>query len=624
MLRNDRKEAVDYLSPDHNSLIPDNLPFHVKCLSIITLFAVLWSVLELYEVRVALIPSSSVGLDCKGHEREVGQISDVVPSGPKATSPDAGTTSAPRLGLPKDHNSYLTSTDSVPKFNVSKLQPVPDITIDMLQMSVLRRGNTFRLRRFVQQCSNANRTKPLRISIIGGSVTKADNLRKDKEVRSKLIPIQRYSELLEMYLKQVLPECKVPIIVENVGQPGTGSSFWVFGVQRFLRDDVDLVVYESAVNDDDSDDEKGKKANGKARRYKNKDEMRQAFESVLRQLVLWPSQPAVIALEAFRTPAPGSALIGTSAVDAHLQTLTWYGVPALSVRDAVVESLYAATKGGDKTSVFHVKNLFLDPVHLGARAHRMMAAMLTFLIWSEWSNSQKNIPASPMDVVEKDPLYDLSSLNTAEMSLIHQISTDDPDTFQPSSITGSWTYMEDVKGKPGWIAQYETPQDMDEPVITFNIPKIECKGRTYVYIGYLKSYEGMGMAEVTAKYVVLPPSPSRAKKHKATSPPGTSSGTPGTKSLPTTPTRLNSKAKAQPSSTKAVLDGIWENHSSQFQFSTMAIPDTVSPKDPMFISLKLLPPPSTDQDKGKRFRRDGTGNKFKLLMMSVYCSLSKV
>ena len=102
----------------------------------------------------------------------------------------------------------------------------------------------------------------------------------------------------------------------NAGIGGTDSLFEAARLERdLLREQPYFVIVDFSVND------------------KAKECFQETFEGVLRKLLSWPSEPAVLVLNNVYYDT------GENAQDLHNQAAARYGISWVSIRDTVYERM---------------------------------------------------------------------------------------------------------------------------------------------------------------------------------------------------------------------------------------------------------------------------------------------
>ena len=203
------------------------------------------------------------------------------------------------------------------------------LTSDIVARSQLSSGDLGRLARVF---AKARRGEPIRLGVIGGSITVG-------AIASN--PGNSYSGLLLAWWRERFPKCEIDLI--NAGVAGTGS---IYGALRAGRDLLsgtpDLVVIEFAVNDNWTDGE--------------------AYEGLVRQVLAQSNQPAVILLFMMWER-------GGNDQEMQAKVGTHYHLPMVSFRDAMWPEMAA---GRLKWSDYIV-----DTVHPNDAGHAAAARFLT-------------------------------------------------------------------------------------------------------------------------------------------------------------------------------------------------------------------------------------------------------
>jgi lysophospholipase L1-like esterase len=203
------------------------------------------------------------------------------------------------------------------------------LTSDIVARSQLSSGDLGRLARVF---AKARRGEPIRLGVIGGSITVG-------AIASN--PGNSYSGLLLAWWRERFPKCEIDLI--NAGVGGTGSMFGALRAGRdLLSGTPDLVVIEFAVNDNWTDGE--------------------AYEGLVRQVLAQPNQPAVILLFMMWER-------GGNDQEMQAKVGTHYNLPMISFRDAMWPEMAA---GRLKWSDYIV-----DTVHPNDAGHAAAARFLT-------------------------------------------------------------------------------------------------------------------------------------------------------------------------------------------------------------------------------------------------------
>jgi lysophospholipase L1-like esterase len=210
------------------------------------------------------------------------------------------------------------------------LASVPDrLTSDIVARSQLSTGD---LRRLAKVFAKARRGEPIKLGVIGGSITVG-------AIASN--PANSYAGLLLAWWRKRFPNCEIDLI--NAGVSGTGSMYGALRAGRdLLSGTPDLIVIEFAVNDNWTDGE--------------------AYEGLVRQVLAQPNQPAAILLF-MMWERGGNDQEMQAKVGRH------YDLPMVSFRDAMWPEMAA---GRMKWSDYIV-----DTVHPNDAGHAAAARFLT-------------------------------------------------------------------------------------------------------------------------------------------------------------------------------------------------------------------------------------------------------
>ena len=189
------------------------------------------------------------------------------------------------------------------------------------------------LARFERVWTRLEKGEPVRIAVVGGSITRGAGASK---------PENRYGERFAAGWRRAFPWARIDFV--NAGVGATGSDIGAFRLQRdVLSKKPDVVVVEFSVND------------GRGDRWAA------SYEGVLRQLLKAPGGIAVIALGMVGQD-------GTSVQECHAPVAAHYGVPYVSYRDA----LYPYVKAG----LVKWSDLSPDTIHPNDDGHAFAAALL--------------------------------------------------------------------------------------------------------------------------------------------------------------------------------------------------------------------------------------------------------
>jgi len=203
-------------------------------------------------------------------------------------------------------------------------------------MGLMVEGADFaRLKRCMQR---AEKGEELTIGFLGGSITQGSLAAEHEKC---------YAYRVFEWWKENFPNAGFSYVNGGIG--GTDSHF---GVSRAVPDllmyQPDMVVVDFSVND-------------KANEF-----YQETYEGVIRKILTWPSEPAVLLLNNV------SYDTGENAQEYHNAIGVWYHVPHVSVRD----TLYRKMKAGMYTR----EELTPDGLHPGDKGHELVAAeIISFL-----------------------------------------------------------------------------------------------------------------------------------------------------------------------------------------------------------------------------------------------------
>lgn len=181
----------------------------------------------------------------------------------------------------------------------------------------------------------AGRGEELTLGFFGGSIT---------QDCAAAVHENCYACRVFRWWEEAFPEAKFHYV--NAGIGGTGSHF---GAARAADDllmyQPDFVVVDFSVNDVEN-------------------ELRlETYEGVLRQILSWPSAPAVLLLNNVYYDT------GYTDQDTHNRLGDWYGLPHVSVRDTIRQRMLA----GEYT----LNQLTADGLHPNDFGHGLIAAEIT-------------------------------------------------------------------------------------------------------------------------------------------------------------------------------------------------------------------------------------------------------
>ncbi len=260
---------------------------------------------------------------------------------------------------------YLNDGYTAPEF-----EPEEPVDFDspaykaMIEKSFLSLGNNVRLKRAIEK---AKAGEDVTIAFIGGSITQG----------AGAIPIQKTcyaKQAYDLFCKRFAKNDNVHFIKAGVG--GTPSEL---GMIRYERDVLgsgaapDIVVVEFAVNDE-GDETKG-----------------DCYESLVRNILAAENEPAVVLLFAvFEND--------WNLQDRLMPVGERYGLPMVSIKNAVVEQFYLPAKKG---RVISKNRFFYDMFHPTNAGHRIMADSLDYL----FAAAEKSGTKEEIALADITPVY---------------------------------------------------------------------------------------------------------------------------------------------------------------------------------------------------------------------------
>ncbi|KAK3267498.1 hypothetical protein CYMTET_22694 [Cymbomonas tetramitiformis] len=231
--------------------------------------------------------------------------------------------------------------------------------------------------------------KPISIAAIGGSVTKGRNAARE----------ERYLFQLARWLQTAFP---AQHMVHNGGVSASPIKYMNLCVREHVPADVDLVIVEYAVN----------QMLPGVNIAKAMPVMQ--YERMIRKLLAFESRPAVILLQTFGW-SRGFNRIASNTWSSFFETpedhfavvAKYYGLPSLSLRDAIFHNVLRKEKGYNLESVLAdcppeavVRNAEPEPgpglcIHPSGKGHGFLASLLVHYL-SETFTTLEASPYEPM------------------------------------------------------------------------------------------------------------------------------------------------------------------------------------------------------------------------------------
>lgn len=226
-----------------------------------------------------------------------------------------------------------------------------DITKEMYDRSVFREGNNARLKKLFEK---AKAGEVVRISAIGGSITGG---------AAASSWDRAYGKKLAQWWEDQFPKSQIEYY--NAGIGSTGS---IIGAHRAYDDLLvhapDLVIVDFSVNDSGTQTDK------------------EAYESLLRQILQSENAPAVIAI-GFMSAG------GNSYQSLHEGIVEYYDLPYISYRDALWPEM--------EKGIYAWNEFYPDEIHPNNRGHKLAADLLIHYIATEYldetTDKEKALPA---------------------------------------------------------------------------------------------------------------------------------------------------------------------------------------------------------------------------------------
>lgn len=226
-----------------------------------------------------------------------------------------------------------------------------DITKEMYDRSVFREGNNARLKKLFEK---AKAGEVVRISAIGGSITGG---------AAASSWDRAYGKKLAQWWEDQFPKSQIEYY--NAGIGSTGS---IIGAHRAYDDLLihapDLVIVDFSVNDSGTQTDK------------------EAYESLLRQILQSENAPAVIAI-GFMSAG------GNSYQSLHEGIVEHYDLPYISYRDALWPEM--------EKGIYAWNEFYPDEIHPNNRGHKLAADLLIHYIAKEYldttTDEEKALPA---------------------------------------------------------------------------------------------------------------------------------------------------------------------------------------------------------------------------------------
>lgn len=279
---------------------------------------------------------------------------------------------------------------------------LPQETDPRVLNSLASEGNNYRLQCVLDKIRSGDEVN---VGFIGGSITEGLNAGKAR----------CYASLVTKYLDETYSDGTGKVHCINAGLSGTPSMLGLVRAEReLLCFKPDLIFIEFAVNDAQSFND------------------RQAFESLIRKCLLMDNAPAVIVLYSITDS-------GYTCQDDMALTAFYYGLPTVSVRDAIMPEMEAGNmKWSDWSD---------DEAHPHVKGHELYSRFICHLIDTLAAQPRED----EMAVTKTGRLKrDWSSLREFDSTSLPILSLG---SFEPSSahdnFPNSWSYAGQKAGENG-------------------------------------------------------------------------------------------------------------------------------------------------------------------------------
>lgn len=213
-------------------------------------------------------------------------------------------------------------------------------------------GNTERIERVMRK---AEEGKPITVGFLGGSITQGS---------LSSTPDTCYAALVYQWWKEQFPQSEVTY--RNAGIGGTTSQFGAARVEEdLLACQPDFVVIEFSVNDD------------------NTVFFRETYEGLVRRVYGSDGAPAVLLVHnvLYQT--------GTNAQDQHETIGRYYGIPCVSMKTSVYQSVAQGK--------IPVRSITPDDLHPNDAGHRLLADLIIYFLTKVQNRYCRNLDCENPD-----------------------------------------------------------------------------------------------------------------------------------------------------------------------------------------------------------------------------------
>ncbi|KIJ25849.1 hypothetical protein M422DRAFT_38440 [Sphaerobolus stellatus SS14] len=209
-----------------------------------------------------------------------------------------------------------------------------------LARSRVYEGANARFRRVIKK---AMAGRPIKIGVLGGSVTNGHGLKQNK--------VENWTARYLKAWKALFPRSETVLI--NGAVPATGSGYFSMCWGEHIEEDMDLIIIELAIND------------------QRIEENAVAYEWLLRGLLDLPKKPAILNLQTIGLAFPQISTGG----DLHTPISAYYDTPVISLRNALAQHIYN-NASLDEHYFSRVNPETPDWRHVNVHGHKLMSDLL--------------------------------------------------------------------------------------------------------------------------------------------------------------------------------------------------------------------------------------------------------
>eukprot|EP00884_Botryococcus_braunii_P008547 jgi/Botrbrau1/17694/Bobra.0166s0118.1 len=342
---------------------------------------------------------------------------------------------------------------------------------EVYQRSLGSHGDPPRLRRVLRRLVAG---QAIKVVMVGGSVTvgMGASTRNDS-----------YPQLVLRWLSSLQPAGAPPIQMVNSAVSATTSSYASQCVSDFVPQDADLVFVEYSVND-------WEVLNANRSRWMDNG-IRRGFERLMRKVLQLPHVPAIILLH-WWSPLHFHSSYWNVAEDQLDVIGGYYGLQSISFRNAYYHDIMTGTPG------FRLEDIFCDVVHPNNLGHRYFADLVIYYLQNalasalltpnQWGPLHRSLPP---------PMFKGNSRMLDGKCLKGE-------AFRSAVVSAKgFRWVNEAKAKapqPKWGYVGVSPGEQLVVQVGHGrrVRGINSQARNkLVALGFLRSYEGMGWANVS-------------------------------------------------------------------------------------------------------------------------------